>query len=197
MEKRCSILLLLCAVFSFVRAQESRWSSEMYDNYSYYDYTNYAPFNQSIAQTNYDSDLLEAAIFYETNRQRAKYGLSLLRFDYNTYISAHNHTVDMVRHNFFSHTSVVPGKISMSDRMSQVGYSSHACAENIVNAAIKGTYQEAARYLVEELWMNSPEHRKNILTPSYTHLGCGAAFYYNDQYRSVYVKSTQNFLKKR
>ena len=62
MEKRCSILLLLCAVFSFVGAQESRWSSEMYDNYSYYDYTNYAPFNQSIAQTNYDSDLLEAAI---------------------------------------------------------------------------------------------------------------------------------------
>lgn len=196
MKKRCSLLLILCSIFLHVGAQESRWSSEMYDIYSYYNYTDYSPFNQSIEQTNFDSDLLEAAIFYETNRQRAKYGLSILQFDYNIYVCAHNHSVDMVEYNFFSHTSVVQGKTSFSDRLTQVGYSNHVAAENIAYSAIKGTYRETARYLVEEVWMNSTGHRKNILTPDYTHLGCGAVFYYNDRYSSVYVKTTQNFLRK-
>lgn len=184
------IVVLLSVISVQVYAQ---WTEEMYSRYTYANYTDYYAFNQSITQTGYDVHLLEAAIFYETNYQRAKYGLPQLQYDYNLRVCAHNHSVDMVQRNFFSHTSVVYGKEDMSDRLAQVGYTNCACAENIIYRTIQTTYAETARYLLQG-WMNSQGHRANILNAAYTHLGCGAAFYQDGGF--IYVKSTQNFIKK-
>lgn len=188
---RYIVIFVICCLPLIGNAQ---WSRQMYAQYSYYNYTDYQPFNQRIEDTGYDAELLEAAIFYETNRQRAKYGLPLLSFDYNLYVCAHNHSVDMVNYNFFSHESPVPGKYSMSDRLAQVGYSRHAAAENIAEFAIKSTYVEAARYVVADMWMKSPGHRANIMNSVYTHLGCGAALMVKGSF--VYVRATQNFVSK-
>ncbi len=174
--------------------EEVRWSTDMYAKYSYTDYTDYAAFNQPIDETDYNVGLLEAAMFYETNRQRVKYGLPQLKFDYNTWVCAHNHSVDMVNYDFYSHESPVAGKHTMSDRFEQVGYENCWCAENIAYCPIGSSYVETARQLVAVQWMNSSGHRKNILNSNYTHLGCGAAFYREGAY--MYVKATQNFLGK-
>ena len=174
--------------------KEVKWSEEMYAKYSYTDYTDYAAFNQPIDETDYNVDLLEAAMFYETNRQRVKYGLPQLKFDYNTWVCAHNHSVDMVNYDFYSHESPVAGKHTMSDRFEQVGYENCWCAENIAYCPIGSSYVETARQLVAVQWMNSSGHRKNILNSHYTCLGCGAAFY--NKGALVYVKATQNFLGK-
>ena len=183
------LLLLLSVISGHVYAQ---WSDDMYPRYSYDDYTDYAAFNQSISATGYDAHLLEAAIFYETNRQRVKHGLSQLQFDHNLRVCAHNHSVDMVQQDFFSHTSPVAGKERMKNRLAQVGYTNCASAENIAYGPIQSTYAETAQYLLK-IWMNSSGHRENILD-YYTHLGCGAAFYKEDSF--IYVKATQNFVKK-
>lgn len=186
------IYIFLAAVM-MVTAVMAQWTMEMYDNYTYANYTSYAPFNQSLESTSYDMDLLEAAVFYETNRQRVRNGLTQLQPDYNLLVCAHNHSVDMVNHNFFSHTSPVPGKATPADRMQQVGYGACWSAENIVYCPIEPSYAATAKRLLE-LWMNSPGHRANILTARYTHLGCGTACYVSDGF--VYVKATQNFMEK-
>lgn len=170
----------------------AQWPIEMYDRYDYTNYTNYAPFNQRITTTGYDADLLEAAIFYETNRQRALHGRPQFRFEYRLEVSAHNHSVDMVNYDFFSHESPVSGKRTMSDRYAEVGIPSCMSGENIAMRSIGSSYAETAKQLVDQ-WMNSPGHRANILNEGYTHLGCGVAFYKN--YSSVYVKATQNFMR--
>jgi len=191
--KKVALIALIGALTTIVSAKESAWNEAYYNRYDYTNYTTYAAFNQRIVESGYDSDLLEAAIFYETNRQRSLHGLKQFKFDYNLYVCAHNHSYDMVEYNFFSHTSVVEGKTTMSDRMKQVGYANRACAENIVYTYIEDTYAESAKSVVD-VWMNSPGHRANILNPDYTHLGCGAVFYEKDNF--IYYKATQNFLKK-
>ena len=192
--KNCITNLIIFILCAFCTHAFGQWSDNMYSAYTYQTYTSYSKFNEDITATDYDADLMEAAIFYETNRQRALYGLPFLTYDYNLCVSAHNHSVDMVNSNFFSHESVVKGKRTMRDRLQQVGYANCACAENIAYCAIRESYAATARYLVEEMWMNSPGHRANILNRDYTHLGCGVAFYYEGGF--VYVKTTQNFLRK-
>ncbi len=56
------------------------------------------------------------------------------------------------------------------------------------------TYQSFARALVD-FWMSSPPHRKNILNPHYTHLGCGVASrnYTYPLNEIPRAKATQNF----
>ncbi len=186
---RLGVLYIFCCISLAGYAQ---WSEEMYNQYTYSNYTEYAPFNQSIASTGYDADLLEAAIFFETNRQRALHGRSLFQYHHNLMVCAHNHSVDMVNKNFFSHTSPVPGYTTMSDRLEKVGIQYREAAENIALRSAGTTYVETARTLVNQ-WMNSQGHRENILNPNLEYLGCGAAFYY-DHGNALYVKATQNFV---
>jgi uncharacterized protein YkwD len=56
------------------------------------------------------------------------------------------------------------------------------------------SYYEFAKIVVEG-WMNSPGHRKNILSPDFTYLGCGCAKYekHGNGYSVLMFKLTQNF----
>ncbi len=185
---------VLCSMAILSHAQSLYWSAEMYNKYTYINYTDYKPFNQSIEDSGFDIDLMEAAIFYETNRQRILHDVPQLSFDYNLMVCAHNHSVDMVQYDFFSHKSPVPDKTTMRDRLAQVGYFPHASAENIAYCSLKDSYVATAKHLVIEQWMNSTGHRRNILNGDYTYLGCGAAFYVDGSF--IYVKATQNFMQK-
>lgn len=186
------LVLLLLLVSMTVSAQ---WTEQMYTLYTYDNYTEYAAFNEPVKPENLDIALLEAAIFYETNRQRVANGVDQLQYDASLHACARNHSVDMVEHNFFSHTSVVEGKTRMSDRLARVGYTNCTSGENILYSPVKESYAATAKYLVGEVWMNSPGHRQNILKAEYTHLGAGVAFYFERTW--LMVKATQNFLAKR
>lgn len=120
-------VLFLCIAPMSLHAQS--WNESMYNSYSYRTYTQYAPLNEVINPSLFDARLLNAAVFYETNRQRVLNNRTPFRYDYALEVCAHNHTYDMVTQDFFSHTSTVPGKKTMSDRMRQVGYTNVACAE--------------------------------------------------------------------
>jgi uncharacterized protein YkwD len=189
------IYLFACFLISTRIATFAQWNEQMYSQYTHNNYTTFEAFNRPIQAENYDAVLLEAAILFETNRQRVDYGLSPLKYDYALHICARNHSVDMVNYDFFSHTSVVPGKERMADRLAEMGYRNCWCAENILYSPVKESYATTARFLVENVWMNSEGHRKNILNAKYTHLGAGIAFYYKDGW--LMVKATQNFLCKK
>ena len=68
---RLMTVFILCLTAMHVSAQ---WTDAMYNRYTWRDYTDDAPFNQSVQDSDIDADLLEAAIFYEANRQRVSHG---------------------------------------------------------------------------------------------------------------------------
>jgi uncharacterized protein YkwD len=107
------------------------------------------------------------------NRQRAAHGLRPLRNNGALDRAARGHSVDMVRHSYFSHTT--PRGVSPFQRILGTGYSAgrRACAmgENI--AAATGPYATPAS--IVNMWMGSAGHRANILDGTYRDSGIGIA----------------------
>ena len=189
-------LILLCqAVIGCIITvnAQSNWKTNYYERYSYRNYTNYESFNHEVEVTTFDARLLNAAIFYETNRQRSLYGMAEFKYHQNLEVCAQSHSEDMANWDFFSHESPVSGKRTMTDRMREVGFVNLWMAENISYHDVSNrTYSDLAKSIVDS-WMNSPGHRANILNERYRYLGAGTAkCYYNDYF---YVKSTQNFVE--
>lgn len=119
----------------------------------------------------YAQSPLELQVLLDTNAARAAAGLEPLAWDENAARAAREHARDMVERNYFAHKT--PEGISLFDRMQRVGVWEIAVGENI--AYYEGYSQREAVGKVVEGWMNSPHHRKNILRPSYSHLGVGVA----------------------
>jgi hypothetical protein len=100
------------------------------------------------------SDPEEFAGTTALNRLRFLLGLALLRIDDRLGKCARDHASDMVTHDFFDHTSPLPGKRSPGDRAARFGTSGGA--ENI--AAGHDTGPSAIRG-----WWYSPGHHRNML----------------------------------
>ena len=76
----------------------------------------------------------------------------------------------MLNRNYFSHTD--PERRSLKERLPS-NLSTRQWGENIWTGSGYDTRQ--SHHLAQMImagWMNSPGHRKNILDPGYTHLGC-------------------------
>ncbi|MFI9310830.1 CAP domain-containing protein [Streptomyces triculaminicus] len=101
-----------------------------------------------------------------TNAERAAAGLPPLAADPRLAAAARDHSTDMVRRDFYSHTT--PEGREPWDRARAAGAAHRAIGENI--ACGQRTPAEVVRG-----WMNSPGHRANILTPGFSHLGVGYA----------------------
>ncbi len=99
-----------------------------------------------------------------TNKERANAGLPALKADAALSNVAQKKSEDMQKNNYFSHTSPTYG--SPFDMMRDFGISYKTAGENIAQG--QRTPQE-----VVNAWMNSPGHRKNILSQQFTHIGVG------------------------
>ncbi|MDA3818080.1 MAG: CAP domain-containing protein [Prolixibacteraceae bacterium] len=221
--KKIIFLLLLINAFHYGFGQTSAWGEILYNKYDHTNYTSYRYFSDTINPSSVDYALLNAAVFFETNRLRVKYGLKPLKHHPKLEMSAQGHSKDMVDYNFFAHTSRVPGKYSVSDRVKKAGLNESYVGENIYDHSILnfkggayyppsqcGFFKSAVsnkpilffsyRSLAEKLvkgWMDSPMHRANILKSNYTHMGMGNFIYYNGVSidRIPYIRSTQNFAR--
>lgn len=139
----------------------------------------------------HDARLLGEAVLIETNRARCAEGLRPLLGNAPLQQAAGLHSKDMARLGFFSHASPVPGRETLAARVTQVGFRFGGVAENIIEARYMAyesgrkyqiidavrcafayadgriippqTYASLAREVVGR-WMDSPGHRKNILT---------------------------------
>jgi uncharacterized protein YkwD/uncharacterized membrane protein required for colicin V production len=98
------------------------------------------------------------------NRERAAQGLVALVVDEKLRQAARAHSEEMIRLSYFAHESPTQG--SPFDRMLRAGARFGAAGENL---AFAPTVEAAHRGL-----MNSPDHRKNILTPQFRRVGVGA-----------------------
>lgn len=108
-----------------------------------------------------------------SNIERESNGVPPLTTDPNLESAAVAHSEEMARLAYFSHTSPTPGRETPHQRILQSVASARATAENIASFS---SYPEAT--LAQEAvkgWMNSPGHRRNLLDPTYTHIGIGVS----------------------
>ncbi len=118
---------------------------------------------------------VERYIYLYTNKARSQHGLATLDRDEGLAEVARGHSDDMLRRDFFSHTS--PDGKTLKERlapaMSRFGY---RAGENIYGGT--GHDYSDPRLMGRSIvdgWMTSPSHRSNVLNPAYTRLGVGVS----------------------
>jgi uncharacterized YkwD family protein len=107
---------------------------------------------------------VQSEILRLTNEERKAHNLEPLKLHVDLQAVADAKAEDMYVNDYFAHQSPEHG--SPFDMMKAAGINYSAAAENIARG-----YRSAET--VVEGWMNSPGHRKNILSERYTHLGAG------------------------
>jgi len=113
----------------------------------------------------------EADIIAQVNAERARRGLKPLKFSPRLAVVARGHSYDMAIRHYRSHNS--PEGSTPADRVRGVGVEAAAVAENIYVDDYHKLESLGARAL--EGWLESPEHRANLLSPDFVETGIGIA----------------------
>jgi uncharacterized protein YkwD len=106
------------------------------------------------------------------NLERTQRGLPALRVNDLLSAASLEHSQDMVLQRYFEHTTL-DGR-SVGDRLRAIGYArgfSASAGENIAY----GFGDKSTPESIVRAWMNSPEHRADILRRSFTEIGIGLA----------------------
>jgi uncharacterized protein YkwD len=127
----------------------------------------------------------DADLFSLTNQDRSSNGLGALALSGTLQSIGENYaysgcgfpvsgrSYDMIGRSYFSHTILNCGSQNVFNMMSAAGVPYRSAGENIGWTGGLSDPASAASY-VNQSFMNSPEHRANILNGSYTHLGIGS-----------------------
>jgi uncharacterized protein YkwD len=114
---------------------------------------------------------VRGAILCLTNAQRARHGLQPLRTNPQLQRGAGARVDDMVETGYYAHTS--PAGVPFDRPLERAGYGRHAThidmSENLGQAT--GDFSSAADLI--DGWMASPDHRANLLRPTYRDAGIG------------------------
>jgi uncharacterized protein YkwD len=124
------------------------------------------PSSENLAQ-------VRKAILCLLNAERNARGLQPLSENGKLAAAALAHAGDMVRKNYFSHTSRTGS--SVLKRVQQSGYLSQVRRFIVGENIVYGTGSLAGPTKIVETWMGSPPHRANILQRRFKEIGLGAA----------------------
>lgn len=111
---------------------------------------------------------LEKEVFRLINYEREKRGLAPLAWNDKAAKAARLHSKNMAEQNFFSHRGRDGSMVS--DRAGRFGVRWESIGENIVY--FRG-FDDPARFAADT-WMDSSEHKKNILNKRWQETGIGA-----------------------
>lgn len=184
-------------------------------------FRDYPLFNEVIDFGDIDFARINAVIFFLTNELRAHHHLGSLAYAPQLENSANMHAQDMINDKFFSHINAKHNeKKTPNDRARLCNVSNPYLAENIIegyglqylsNETVylrgKGkfsitpggellrphTYLSLGESFITG-WMNSKDHRKNILAEEAVQLGCGVAYFIDPEFNDMpSFKAVQNF----
>lgn len=110
-----AVVLLSC-----VRAA-SAWTDRDYAACDYRGFADLPAARARLDMGRIDQPLLNAALFYETNRERAAHGKPAFRHSPVLERAAQEHSADMARLNFMSHDSPIREKRTLKDRITREG----------------------------------------------------------------------------
>jgi uncharacterized protein YkwD len=114
---------------------------------------------------------LESQLLSQINVTRARHGLRPFRLSAPLTAAAAQHSQSMAQKGYFSHNSANGGSFfkRIASFYTYRGYSRWSAGENILYSTPDIDSGGALR-----LWMNSPEHRANLLNRSWREIGLGA-----------------------
>ena len=114
---------------------------------------------------------LESGILVDLNRVRAQHGLDPLRVSSRLNAAAGQHSREMARVGYFSHNSADGGAFwrRIQRFYTSSGYRSWSVGENLLWSSPDVDAAGAIK-----MWMGSPEHRANLLNPSWHEVGLSA-----------------------
>ena len=104
----------------------------------------------------------ESTLLREMNRVRAQQGLGRLTIDTHLQRAARSHSKEMIGSNAFEHGA-------FGTRMLRFDVTGRLAGENLA----WGTGARATAQGIVVAWLASPEHRMNLLRPSFTRVGVG------------------------
>jgi uncharacterized protein YkwD len=107
----------------------------------------------------------QRTLFAALNRERKEQGLPALKWNEALASAAQAHAVEMARHNLVSHT--LPGEPSLASRATKAGAHFGWISENVVQSlSAEGAHEQ---------FIQSPNHRANILDSDMDSVGVGVA----------------------
>lgn len=113
-----------------------------------------------------DLDRARADMLARVNAERTAAGLPPLTLDPRLNEAAQRHAEDMLLRSYYNHAA--PEGSSPASRVRKTGYAARLVGENIARGPV--TVGEAM-----DNWLQSREHRRNLLHPGYQDLGVGIA----------------------
>lgn len=172
--------------------KNSCWKKQSYEKYNHVNFSKQEEINQTINLDKIDYPLLHAAIFFLTNKERAKRKKEIISWNKNLEIAAFNHSKMMADLKFFSHSSKIKKRKEPEDRAKIAGITNPFIAENIAKTPVnpQDTYLSLSKKIVSQ-WMNSTGHKSNILSKEALELGVGVFIIKESEVNYVYA--TQNF----
>jgi uncharacterized protein YkwD len=127
--------------------------------------------NQTADPTTISTAQLAGAIACLVNHERSSHGLTRLQANVNLHNAAYGHSVDMRRRNYFSHVS--PSGSTVRTRAFRSNYLPGDGRWKVGEDLAAGRGSGASPRAIVSSWMNSPPHRREILTSSYRNIGIG------------------------
>jgi uncharacterized protein YkwD len=194
-----------------VRAQITS-GKDYYSQNDHRNFRNEKMFNAAMDFEKIDFKRINAVVFHLTNEIRVKHNLKPLLFAVELENSSMMHANDMNDKNFFSHINEKDKKKSTpNDRAQLCHVANPMLAENIIEGYglqykaketvyIRGKGQFSSTpdgallkphtYItfgeaVITGWMNSKDHRKNMLSDDALQLGCGSVYYVNQKFNDM------------
>lgn len=113
------------------------------------------------------------AVLCEINQRRKRHGVDGVNGSMALTQAAADHSSAMVEQSFFSHYS--PGGTSPVSRIQETGYLARAGWWSIGENIRWGSGAEATPQSAVVAWMNSPSHRRTLLSPRWRHVGIGVS----------------------
>ena len=103
----------------------------------------------------------EQYLFSAANAERAQHGLQALRWDETLHRAAQRHAGEMAARESISHQ--YPGELDLAERGRAAGARFTVIAENVAEAW--------SALEIHDAWMQSPDHRANLLDPRVNAVG--------------------------
>lgn len=119
-------------------------------------------------------DRAEHILLCLINEERADHGLSSLKKETAQSKAARRHTKLMVRQRCFSHQC--SGEGDLVSRVQRTSYLPCNCYWGVGENLAYGEGSEGSPRSLFHAWMNSPEHRANIVNGRYEHIGIGVVW---------------------
>src|SRR5688500_6327505 len=111
------------------------------------------------------------ALLCEIARVRERRDVRGLRGDAQLDLAATRHAVDMQERRYFSHVS--PGGGDLADRAARAGYALRRCSWRVGEVLAWGVGPRSTAAGTVRAWMDSPEHRRILISRRYRELGLG------------------------